>query len=288
MGMFLTVLCLLVLGTAVIVGVATWASNKAATLRNVLAFCLAGGSAYSVGFVLNMWVLATTGAIPAGNVYWPSFTWLAIALACLVAAFQTAGSPLALAIPFFLNALLALVSARSARDALFITGPIVVVGVALFLYRRGLLAGGKASTRISFPIGKYRLDDSVETFTGLVEFSPAEYAAMGRQFKGENNYNAPPALHVGHSWKVKLQSVNGQICKIASYVLANKQEASPIAMRTLQYCREQLGPPAEQKTGVFVWDTTDGNVILLTRETDEGLVISLSLTSRSIRNFERL
>jgi hypothetical protein len=50
----------------------------------------------------------------------------------------------------------------------------------------------------------------------------------------------------------------------------------------------QLGKPAEQKTGLFIWDTTDGNVILQTAETVEGLAINLFLTSSSVRKFERL
>jgi hypothetical protein len=147
----------------------------------------------------------------------------------------------------------------------------------------------KTTTRASFGIGEYRLDDSVGRFADLVEFSPAEYAAMGRQFEGEKIYNAPPTSFLGRSWNVNLQSVNGRICKIAPYlVLPNKERANPIAMDALQYCREQLGQPVEQKTGLFIWDTTNGNVILQTGETADGLVVSLFLTSHSIRNFARL
>jgi hypothetical protein len=41
-------------------------------------------------------------------------------------------------------------------------------------------------------VGEYRLDESVEKITGLVEFSAKEYAAMGRQFEGEKKYSAHP------------------------------------------------------------------------------------------------
>lgn len=146
-----------------------------------------------------------------------------------------------------------------------------------------------SNVRGSFGIGAYRLDDSVEGFSDLMEFSPAEYAAMGRQFEGEKNYNAPPTLFLGRSWNVSLQSVNGRICKIAPYlVLPSKDQANPIAMDALRYCNEQLGQPVERKTGLFMWDATNGNVILQTGETSDGLVVGLFLTSRSIRNFVRL
>jgi hypothetical protein len=143
--------------------------------------------------------------------------------------------------------------------------------------------------RPCFTIGEYRLGDSLSTLAGLVEFSSVEYAAIGRQFKGEIDYTAKPASFLGCSWNVQLQSVDGRICKIAPYiVLPNKEEANPIAMRALGYCTEQFGQPVEQKTGLFMWHTTDGNVVLQTGETKEGWVIGLFVTSRSIRDFERL
>src|SRR5262249_10296517 len=124
---------------------------------------------------------------------------------------------------------------------------------------------------------------------GLVEFSPSEYSTMGSFFQGEQNFNAPPVNFLGRQWKVMLQTVNGQICKIAPYLLlTDKQEANVIAMETLNYCFGKLGKPAEQQTGLFIWDTTDGNVVLQTGEIADGLAISLFLTSRAIRNFKRL
>ncbi len=61
-----------------------------------------------------------------------------------------------------------------------------------------------------------------------------------------------------------------------------------MAMKALRFCTEQLGKPAKQQTGLFIWDTTDGNVILQTAETSEGLAVNLFLTSRSVQKFERL
>jgi hypothetical protein len=112
---------------------------------------------------------------------------------------------------------------------------------------------------------------------------------MGRQFEGEINYNAPVLVFLGRPWKLMLGTVNGKVYKIAPYLeLDNKQEANPIAMETLRYCTEHLGQPAAQNTGMFIWDTTDGNVVLQTAETAEGLEINLFITSRAVRNFKKL
>lgn len=87
---------------------------------------------------------------------------------------------------------------------------------------------------------------------------------------------------------MKLQTVNGSISKIATHILlSNKQDANQVAMETLHYCKELLGNPTEQQTGFFIWDTTDGNVILQTGELRDGFAIAFSLTSRSVRNFAK-
>jgi hypothetical protein len=148
---------------------------------------------------------------------------------------------------------------------------------------------GKASPRESFPIGRYQLDGSVEELGGLVEFSPDEYAAMGRQFIGEKDYNALPVDFLGRAWEVMVQAVHGRICAIAPYLLLeNSGDANRVALETFQYCVEQLGKPAEQQTGFFLWRTTNASVILKTQETAEGFRVGLFLTSSSIGNLQRL
>jgi hypothetical protein len=59
-------------------------------------------------------------------------------------------------------------------------------------------------------------------------------------------------------------------------------------METLRYCTEMLGSTISQRTGLFTWDTMDGNVILQTTETAEGLAINLFVTTRAVRDFKRL
>jgi hypothetical protein len=139
----------------------------------------------------------------------------------------------------------------------------------------------------AFVIGKYKLNDPVPT-TGVREFSTAEYATMGRTFKDERNFNAPNVDFVGFFWKLQLGSVAGRIYKIAPYLLfTTKHEANQAAMATLQSCTQKLGKPSSAETGMFIWDTGDGNVILQTAETAEGLTVNLFLTSSAVKDFER-
>jgi hypothetical protein len=73
----------------------------------------------------------------------------------------------------------------------------------------------KPAPPASFAVGPYRLDGAIEGLGGLLEFSPSEYAAMGRQFVGEKDYNALPVDFLGRSWDVMVQAVHGRICAIA-------------------------------------------------------------------------
>jgi hypothetical protein len=140
-------------------------------------------------------------------------------------------------------------------------------------------------TRTSFPIDLYRIDVPVNGFGGLVEFTAKEYDAVGgRAFEGERNYNTPDVEFRGRRWGVKLQTVYGRISKIVLHAaFGNMHEANPVAMDMLDYCNEKLGKTAEQQTGIFIWDTTDGNVNLVTGETVGGFEIILSLSA-----FDRL
>ena len=140
----------------------------------------------------------------------------------------------------------------------------------------------KSSVLNNFDFGKFKLDEKLDDLTGLVEFSPEKYAIMIRRFKGEKNYDAPPINFLGRPWQLMLSTVHGRICKVAIDIcLSNEREATPIATEALQYCKERLGSPTEQKTGLFVWDTKDGNVVLQTTEGGGGV------PNRHLLDFQR-
>ena len=141
----------------------------------------------------------------------------------------------------------------------------------------------------SFAIAQYRLDRSIEGLGGLIEFSPSEYAALGRQFVGEKDYTALPVSFLGRSWEVMVQAVRGRICVIAPYVLlTDGREADRIAKQLFAYCAERLGRPAEQHDNSALWRTRDGSVLLRTEETAGSFRVGLFLTSDAIRNLQRL
>jgi hypothetical protein len=111
---------------------------------------------------------------------------------------------------------------------------------------------------------------------------------IGRPFEGETDYDAPPVLFLEHSWQLQLGTVKGKIFKIAPYLqFTDKEAANEVAMKTLTYCTEEFGKPTEQRTGFFVWDAADGNVILQTGEIGDGFFVNLFLTSGLVKSFKR-
>jgi len=310
---------LLFVGVAVLIGIGNWTSTKRPLIRNLVSLCLSAGAAYAVGFLLTMWTHAANGAIrPPINVLAPSVTWLTVAATCICAAVLTKASRYAIAAPFVVEALSAFALAPAAQaslmspeqQALFIGVPLFLVGAALLvavprsIQTAGAAdpapggAGGSSRTdqppstntiATSFQIGEYRLDAPAPPLVGLVEFSLAEYAALGgRFFKGETVYHARPELYLGRTWDVMLQSVDGRITKIGLVAVhTDKQEANRTMALASNYCIGKLGHPAGQKSGLSVWDAADGNVVLQgTSKTLGGWLVALHLTSRSIRSAE--
>lgn len=147
----------------------------------------------------------------------------------------------------------------------------------------------KKSKKPSFPIGAYSLNMILIEGPPLREFSAAEYEIMGRQFVGEKIYHAPEVEFIGSPWNLTLGAVQGKLYKIAPFLkLRNKNEANEAAFGALTFCNDQLGKPAKERTGFFMWDTTDGNVILQTAEAKDGFAVNLFLTASSVRDFQRL
>jgi hypothetical protein len=147
----------------------------------------------------------------------------------------------------------------------------------------------KQPMRSSFPIGPYRLNMRIDGLKNLCEISEAEYTVIGREFKEEKIFHVEPIELFGHMWKVMLGTVQGQVYKIAPSLETNqKSDANKVAMAVLTFYSNQFGNPSKQQTGLFVWDVTDGNVILQTAETAEGFGINLFVTSNTVRDFSRM
>lgn len=126
----------------------------------------------------------------------------------------------------------------------------------------------------------------VEGVTGLREFSQAEYAIYGRRFAGEKNYNAPSLDFLERRWNVALGTVAGKVYKIAfSFESDSKNTVIEVSTDVMHYCQQRLGTPSEQQETVYIWDTTDGNVVLQFGKGGSTYQISLFQTSRSVRTF---
>jgi hypothetical protein len=121
------------------------------------------------------------------------------------------------------------------------------------------------------------------------EFSPSEYAEAGSLFIGERRYHAQDIAVEGRYWSVVIGAVHGKIYKIAAFLeLSNKRDANETASGMLTFCMYWLGEPVERKTGLFLWDTTDGNVVLQTADIANTFAINIFLTSRSVRGFQQM
>lgn len=268
-----------------------WIRNTSPVWRNTAGFLVGLGAAYAGSFALDLFIGASVGFYPFQPLTIPVFTWSGIAIALHGFARFVSVSRRWLNLPYFIVGGLATMTGilGSHKYSILVGVPLILFALVSLVSGRQVAAQtGSTPARSSFPIGQYKLDTSVDGLTGLTEFSTAEYAIMGRQFEGEKNYNGPPVMFLGRQWNLQLGTVHGKIYKIAPYLeLKDKKEANVVAMEALRYCTDKLGKPSEQKTGLFIWNTSDGNVVLQTAETAEGLAVNLFITSRSVRNFKR-
>jgi hypothetical protein len=251
-------------------------------LLRIVALVLAAGSAYSLSFAADLLFGRLFKVFP-DSVWLPIGTWSVFFALLLLAASRLSDRRWPTVVPYaffgglvFLGALVG-----QHRHSYLVAGVMFVVGY-------WLSRGRERGTIGIFPIGPYQLDCSTEGLAGLVEFSPDEYRSIGRKFVAERTYNAPPVVFLGRPWNLMLGTVDGRIYKIAPYLeLYSKEDANDIATVTLLYCTGKLGTPSQKLGGMIIWDSSDGNVILQTAETFEGLAINLFATSKAVRRFKR-
>ncbi|MBF0571844.1 MAG: hypothetical protein HQL12_08250 [Candidatus Omnitrophica bacterium] len=103
-----------------------WVCTQSATWRNVTAFVVELGSAYSASFVFDMLVQAITGRLQFDNVVAPVCTWSGIAIACHFFASGTAVSKKPLYLAYLILGLIA-------TAACFIHTYNLIVGVSLLV-----------------------------------------------------------------------------------------------------------------------------------------------------------
>jgi hypothetical protein len=143
------------------------------------------------------------------------------------------------------------------------------------------------TTSASLPIDKYKLDMSIQGLSGLTEFSDTEYAIFGRHFDSEINFHAPEIKFINRQWKVDLGTVRGMVYKIALYFESdNKDTVTNVSADLMLYCQQLLGKPSQQNDLIYIWDTSDGNVVMQLGKVESTYMINLFETSRSVKSFK--
>jgi|SRR6266496_3368769 len=141
--------------------------------------------------------------------------------------------------------------------------------------------------RASFVFGTFQLGQRLGNSEGLEELSLQEYSARPKTFVGERIFTAPPIALAGHAWMMMVGTVDGEVYKLAAYQeLHDKAEATRVASAALSYCVQQLGKPTSVRTGLFEWQTRDGNVILQTADAADGFGINIFATSSAVRRYQ--
>jgi len=149
--------------------------------------------------------------------------------------------------------------------------------------RRGL------TSAMGFALDNYRLDRPHPPGTTLRELTHDEYRVFPRHFVGEAIYHAPPAEFVGHRWDVMIGMINERPYKLAAFLrMEGWEEADPIIEAAFKRCDLQLGTPSEERQGLYVWDTEDGNVILQTTFIADSIALNIYVTSGEIRNMKTI
>lgn len=164
-------------------------------------------------------------------------------------------------------------------------GKVVLPGAAFCSSCGRKLPNGDSISQY-FRIGSYLLGVKLPDTEGLTEFSHTEYKTLGRQFRGEKDYNAMPVTFLSRKWKLMLGTVDGQLYKIALHQEFQKEaEAKFAADDAFLYCATALGPPTTQAVGLFTWDACDGSIVMQMAEVDGTYALNLFLTSGCVRDF---
>jgi hypothetical protein len=288
---FLEFVAIVLLGVVALSAVLGWIKQAHPRWRDLAAFMVAAGAAYSGSFALDMSIGAFLGYYSFSPLTLPVFAWsgIAIALHCFARSASVRG--LWIALPYLGFGGLAVSTGLLGphKFNIAVGMPLIVFAIfSLLLGSKSAAQNGSTSASHIFPVGEYKLDAQVPNLPNLKEFTRAEYSVLGRPFEGETDYDAPPVIFLEYSWQLQLGTVKGKIYKIAPYLrFTDKQDANAVAMTILTYCTGAFGKPTDQRTGFFVWDTIDGNVILQTGEIADEFYVNLFLTSKSVRSFKR-
>lgn len=158
-------------------------------------------------------------------------------------------------------------------------------------------------------IGDYFLGQNISDHPHLIEISQPEYKALPKMFPGEKILRAPDVTFLGYSWNMVLGVINLHAYKLSAQFISDNASVADMAYsEAIKFCSKQYGTPSSGKelpsslrtsyersgwtesevTGVMVWGTSFGNVIVDRRSAFDDHYVNLQATSGSLMRESRL
>lgn len=132
----------------------------------------------------------------------------------------------------------------------------------------------RTGVKMIVKIGEYSLGQNIKAIRGLVEFTPEEYSVFKSypgwfNLPGEKIFKAPDITFNRRVWHLTVGALDGRIYILGlQYFTENRTAASSLLRETLGFVRSQMGVPTEQTKSPerYVWESTEGSVLLVQRE----------------------
>jgi hypothetical protein len=247
-------------------------------VKNALAFVFACASAYAFSFATDCLVGGLLRIYT--NAGFPAATWVVIAMITGLVALRLAPQGRFLVIPFALITLLALFSGIVGRRYnLTVAAVMLAESVGVWLTTRPL-------PDPCFPVGQYRIDAVIDGLRGLTPLSAAELAALNAavHFEGEQVWHAPAAEFMGLQWDTFIGTVSSAIYKISIQWTGPRHQTGATYRQIVVHCTKHYG----RGENLTVWNASNGNIVVLSENVGDEGILTVTVTSRKVRQFKRL
>ena len=141
-------------------------------------------------------------------------------------------------------------------------------------------------------IGNYFLTQEIDSAQGLKEFSEEEYFAaetvgMERTLEDEKMFNGNSVEFASIPWEPPMIcSTKGKIYKICLQLNTTSKKSAKKALNTVvQFINKEIGRYNEHPffSDKYIWDTTEGNIILYRISMSNIHSVDIAFTSSLIR-----
>ena len=141
-------------------------------------------------------------------------------------------------------------------------------------------------------IGNYFLTQEIDSAQGLIEFSEEEYfmaenLEMKRILEDEKMFNGSSVEFASIPWEsTTIGSTKGRIYKICLQLNnASKKNAKKVLNTVVEFINKEIGRYNEHPflSDKYIWDTTEGNIILYRMNRFNIHSVNIFFTSNIIR-----